>query len=485
MRFETLSKADKTEHWLFLTGKLAYAALNRTLDELGRAQALPFGWRVHELGVSVAALMTADMIGRRLKAPELAGVDRIIVPGRCRGDLAALSLQLGVPVERGPDELRDLPQHFGRKANPVDLRQYRCKIFAEIVDAPQLSIAAIVARAQRYRADGADVIDVGCLPNTAFAHLADSVRALKADGFVVSVDSMAESELRAAAGAGADYLLSLREDSLSLLDDCAATPVLVPQQAGDLPSLLRAIEHCERRGRAYLADPILDPIHFGFTESIVRYRELRRLKPHAPIMMGVGNLTELTHADTAGMNALLFGIISELDVDAVLTTEVSPHARSAVREADWARRIMHAAKRGDSLPRYLSDQLMSLHERSPFPEAANDIRATAELIRDPNFRIQISDEGIFVYNRDGVRLHQDPFEFWPELGVNNDAGHAFYLGVELARAQIAWQLGKRYTQDEALRWGAAIAPQVANTLEQKTMGTTLSHRIRGLDEPKE
>ena len=62
-------------------------------------------------------------------------------------------------------------------------------------------------------------------------------------------------------------------------------------------------------------------------------------------MMGVGNLTELTEADTSGINALLFGIAAELDVAAVLTTQVSAHARRAVREADWARRIMHAAAR--------------------------------------------------------------------------------------------------------------------------------------------
>jgi hypothetical protein len=41
------------------------------------------------------------------------------------------------------------------------------------------------------------------------------------------------------------------------------------------------------------------------------------------------------------------------------------------------------------------------------------------------------------------------------LGVETDGGHAFYLGVELARAQIAWQLGKRFTQDQQLNWGCA------------------------------
>ena len=31
----------------------------------------------------------------------------------------------------------------------------------------------------------------------------------------------------------------------------------------------------------------------------------------------------------------------------------------------------------------------------------------------------------------------------------------FYLGVELARAQIAFQLGKNYDQDNELEWGVA------------------------------
>ena len=44
-------------------------------------------------------------------------------------------------------------------------------------------------------------------------------------------------------------------------------------------------------------------------------------------MMGVGNLTELTEADTAGINATLFGIIAELGVTDVLMVRKSPHCR--------------------------------------------------------------------------------------------------------------------------------------------------------------
>ncbi|NBS17352.1 MAG: dihydropteroate synthase, partial [Gammaproteobacteria bacterium] len=171
------------EHILFLTGKLAEKQLIRTLGDMQT----DFTWTVHALGVSVAALMTADMIRRRLK--ETFGADRIIIPGRCRGDLDALSVDLGLKVERGPEEIHDLPEFFGKQRHPLDLSRYELRIFAEIVDAPQLSVDDIVQRAERYASNGANVIDLGCLPETPFPHLVEAVRALKLKGFEVSVDS--------------------------------------------------------------------------------------------------------------------------------------------------------------------------------------------------------------------------------------------------------------------------------------------------------
>ncbi len=84
-------------------------------------------------------------------------------------------------------------------------------------------------------------------------------------------------------------------------------------------------------------------------------------------MMGVGNVTELTEADTSGINAVLFGIAAELRVAAVLTTEVSGHARRAVREADAARRMMFAARESASLAKGLSDELMTVHAQAALP----------------------------------------------------------------------------------------------------------------------
>jgi dihydropteroate synthase-like protein len=457
-----------SEHILFLTGKLAEPSLRRVLAEMDA----DFSYDVHQLGISVAGLMTADMIRRRLTG--LRDADRVVVPGRCRGDLTPLSEYFAIPFERGPDELKDLPEYFGKQVQPPDLDHYDVQIFAEIVDAPALGIDAILARARDYRQDGADVIDLGCLPDTPFPHLAESVEALKTSGFRVSVDSLEPDDLLRGGRAGADYLLSLTADTLWVAQEVEAVPVLIPRHPGDPGSLERAIEAMIARGASFIADSVLDPIHFGFTDSIVRYRRLRDRYPEVDIMMGTGNLTELTEADTTGITALLLGMVSELHIRHVLVTQVSPHCISAVREANLARRIMYYAREVTSLPKQIDGGLTTTHERKPFPYTGAEIEQLAAAVRDPSFRIQVSSAGIHLYNRDGFNTAFDPFEVYPLLGVENDAGHAFYLGVELARAQIAWQLGKRYVQDEELSWGCAVPPRGEDRSRYRSAGVTMT-----------
>lgn len=451
------------EHILFLTGKLAEQRLNRVLRDMAPA----FTWEVRNIGISVAALMTASLIRKRVT--NAAGVDRILVPGLCRGDLEPLAAELGVPVERGPEDLRNLPAYFGGSVRPPDLSRYSVNIFAEIVEAPSMAIDAILERARRYRRDGADVIDIGCLPETPFPHLEEAIRALRDEGFSVSIDSLETGDLQRGARAGADYLLSLRESTLWIARETAAVPVLIPESHGDLESLFRAMETLGAEGRPFIADSVLDPVHFGFAESLLRYSRLRERFPDVEIMMGIGNITELTEADTTGINAVLFGLISELAINHVLTTEVSPHARTAVREADRARRMMHYAREMNSLPKGIDDSLLTTHARKPFADSLDEIRELAARIRDPNYRIMLSPEGMQVFNRDGLGSGRDPYSLFPELAeLEGDPAHAFYMGVELARAQIAWQLGKRYVQDEELDWGAAVPPERLSESERRT-----------------
>lgn len=464
-----------TKNLLFLTGKLAEKSLHKVLEEVqSNPKTPPFKYRVEQIGVSVAALMTPDLIARRVK--DTGDAHKVIVPGLCQGDLTKLEAQYGVPVERGPEDLKDLPQYFGHQGTAPDLSHHQVSIFAEIVDAPYLSVEGILHKAQQYKAQGANVIDLGCLPAVPFPHLAEAIQALKQQNFQVSVDSLNTDDLLTAGHAGADYLLSLTEKTLWIADEVASIPVLIPAKPHSMLSLYRAIDACIQSGKPFIADAILDPVHFGLTDSIGRYQKLRKKYPNIQIMMGIGNLTELTDADTTGINALLFGIISELNVNAVLATSVSPHAVNAIAEADIARRMMYAAKQDGRLPRGYSNGLLGLHDRRPFTYTTDEIRQMAAQIKDPSFRIQVSEQGMHIYNRDGLFQDIDPFALYPHLKVDDDASHAFYLGVELARAQIAWQLKKRYVQDQELSWG------VRSSLQDKE--AKVAHRDASLKEKR-
>ncbi|WP_035692485.1 DUF6513 domain-containing protein [Azospirillum halopraeferens] len=444
-----------SERILFLTGHLAERRLRQVLDAMRPA----FAWEVRDIGVQVAGLMTADLVHRRLAARGGVGqADRVLLPGRCRGDLDALSAAFGVPFERGPDELIDLPEHFGAARvlpPPPEGAAPPALIFAEIVEAPTLTVPQILERAAALAADGADVIDLGGLPGTPFPHLEEAVQALAAAGHRVSVDSGDTDELRRGAAAGAAFVLSLTEETLHLADAMTAVPVLIPSRPGDLDSLERAARRLLDAGRPFYADPILDPVGSGFTASVVRYHELRRRLPDAPMLMGVGNVTELTDADTTGLSAILMAMVAELAIGAVLVVQVSPHCRHAVREAAAARRLMHGAVAAGMPPARLDPALLCLRDRRPFASTPAEIAETAAGIRDPNFRIEVSSDGVHVYNRDGHHVGTDPFDLWRRLSVD-DPSHAFYLGVEMARAQIAAQLGKRYAQDRELAWGVAV-----------------------------
>src|SRR3981081_3211969 len=456
------------ERILFLTGHLARPRLEKVL---ARIDDTGFESSIFDVGVKVAALMTEAIISRRVPRPVQA--ERIVVPGRCRANLDRLSADFGVQFERGPEELKDLPAYFGKHGRGLDLSRNDMRIFAEIVDASALTVDAILARAIAMRAAGADVIDLGCLPDTPFPHPEDAVRELKAAGLVVSVDSAATEELRRAGKAGAAFLLSLTEHTLNIARDSGATPVLIPANHGDLASLLRAADAADKRGISSILDPILDPIHFGFTASLQRYAELRHRLPEADILMGTGNLTELTDADSGGVTATLLGICSELHIRNVLVVQVSPHTRRTIQEHDAARRMMFAAREDGSLPKDYGGALVQLHDRTPFPNTSQEIAELATQVKDANFRIETADDGIHVYSRNGHHLAQDALSLFSKLGVGNDAPHAFYLGTELMKAEIAWRLGKRYVQDEPLDWGCAGDRLAEDLTRLREVGHTL------------
>ena len=441
-----------SEHIHFVTGRLAEHSLRSVLAEL--APRAGFAYSIDVLGITVAALLTTNWIAPRLRVPR--GTNRVLLPGYCQGELSAVERVAGVPAERGPRDLRRLPEFFGQQ--PVqDYGAYDIEILAEINHAPRLSPADILAEAARMKAAGADLIDVGCDPGEPWATVGEVVAALIAEGHRVSIDSMNVREIELAVRAGAELVLSVNSSNRQAAVDWGCEVVVVPDDPAELDTLDETVEFLSSRGVRLRIDPILEPIGFGFAASLGRYLETRRRYPDAELLMGIGNLTELTDADSAPINVVLLGFCQELGIRSVLTTQVINWARTSVRECDLARRLVYHAYRHHTLPKRVEPRLVMLRDTQVLGFGNEALDRLAQQIKDHNYRIFAEAGQVHAISAGQHLSDADPFMLFEKLQAAAvrplDASHAFYLGYEMAKAATALTLGKEYRQDEALDWG--------------------------------
>jgi dihydropteroate synthase-like protein len=445
---------------LFVTGKLAEPALRRTLDEI--APAAGFAYRIAVLPITVVALATTAWIARHLSVPP--GVERIVLPGLCLGELDALKGVTDVPVERGPKDLRDLPEYFNTPATTREgYGAFDIAILAEINHAPRLSRQEIITKAKSHRADGADVIDLGCDPGSSWAGVAETVRALLDEGLPVSIDSFDPVEVAAATRAGAELVLSVNSSNVDQAD-WGREVVAIPDVPATLEGLDSTVEKLAARGVPFRIDPILEPIGFGFASSLGRYLEVRRRYPDAEMMMGVGNLTELTDVDSAGVNVMLLGFCQEVGVRSVLTTEVINWCRTCVRELDLARRLVYHACTNRVLPKRLEPGLVMLRDPRLKSHGKETLAALAEQITDRNYRLFAEGGVLHAINGSMHLTESDPFVLFAKMSERDDIdpSHAFYLGYEMAKAVTALTLCKNYVQDQALCWGMLTVQETSH-----------------------
>jgi dihydropteroate synthase-like protein len=443
--------------YLFVTGKLAEPALRRTLAELAPKVSFDIGIAV--LPISVVSLAPTTWIARHLSVP--ANVDRVVLPGLCPGDLNVVEETARRPVERGPADLRDLPEHYGQEGGvPAAYGDHDITIMAEINHAPRMTLDAILQQAQRFRDSGADLIDVGCDPGTTWPGVNAAVRALRAEGFRVSIDSFDAVEVESAINAGAELVLSVNNSNASLARSWGCEVVAIPDDTATLGGLDRTVEILAGFGVPFRIDPVLEPIGLGFARSLGRYLEVRHRFPQAEMMMGVGNLTELTDADSPGINVLLLGFCQELGIRSVLTTEVINWCRTAVRELDRARKLVYFACREKVLPKRLEPDLILLRDPKLREHGLQRLQELAYQVSDRNFRLFAEDGLLHVMNDKMYLQGSNPFHLFEQMCSREqiDPSHAFYLGYELAKAITALTLGKNYTQDQALRWGFLTVP---------------------------
>ena len=459
---------------LFVTGKLAEPALRRVLHEMEPQ----FDAEVAVMKITVAALMTTPWIARFLQVPP--ETDLILIPGLCEGDPGVLADRFGVRAEKGPKDLREIPRYFGQAAAARNYGSYTIEILAEINNAPKLSPTQFRAAADYFRSSGADIIDIGCTPGLPFPELGTMVRELRQTGTRVSIDSFEPSEILTAVEAGAEMVLSVNQSNLEVVRALGGTDVrvvVIPDFGQGIDTLDRSIESLERWNVRYLIDPVIEPIGFGFMASLERYAEVHRRYPTSAQLMGVGNITELTSADSTGVNALLLAISEEVGVRAVLTTEVIPWARGAVREIDIARRLMHHALTNRTVPKGVDDRLVTVKDPEILAYDEAELRRLHSEVRDPNFRIFADRDTITVFNNEIFVRGTDIQEIFSQLGVD-EATHAFYLGRELMKAKLAMTLGKTYRQEGALNWGYLTPPD-----DVKSEQVKLTMRSRRREEP--
>ena len=288
---------------------------------------------------------------------------RVLLPGYCTGDLAPIEAAVGVPVERGPRDLRQSARFLRPRADAGRLRR---------TTTSRSSPRSTTARGCRWprfapkpgslAADGADVIDVGCEPDGPWTGVADVVRALRDDGHRVSIDSLDPREIEPAVRAGAELVLSVNSSNRDAARDWGCEVVVVPDDPRTLAGSTKRSTSWRRPAcgcgsiRCSSRSASASPPAWAAT------CEVRERYPDAEMMMGIGNLTELTDADSAGVNVVLLGFCQELGIRSVLTTQVINWARSSVRECDLARRLVYHSVRHRVLPKHLEPRLVMLRD---------------------------------------------------------------------------------------------------------------------------
>ncbi len=463
------SEQSTREHILFVTGQLAESAVRSCVAEV--ASKVGFDYSIAVLPITVAALMTPKWLLRKLQIDPQ--VTRVIVPGYLETGIEELRSALGLPVDFGPRDIRNLAEFFGKKREvAAELTQYSIDIIAEINHAPALSIDQLISSAQWLKEQGADVIDLGCTPGRRWHEVGTAVRELRSRNIRVSIDSFDRDEVAQACNAGAELVLSVNSSNSHHALDWNAEVVVVPDVPGDEKNFSETVNFLVANNVRVRLDPILEPIGCGFARALDRYSKVRAQYKDLPMMMGIGNITELTDVDSAGVNMLLLGICQELRIESVLTTNVINWARSSVKECDIARRAVHYAVANGIPPKRLDDRLVMLRDPrvNRYPDAV--LEELASSIRDTNVRL-VAQDGIIHFMAAGYHFRgSDAMQIFNEvlaspLAAKIDASHAFYLGYEMSKAVTALTLDKQYEQDEALNWGFLTRHEKTHRLVRK------------------
>jgi dihydropteroate synthase-like protein len=368
-------------------------------------------------------------------------------------------------------------------------KDFPMRVMAEIVDAPLLPTTEIQRLAKRYVRAGADIIDVGMVAGE--SNPLDARRAVEAVKCVVnvpvSIDTFAPDEIEEAVSAGADLILSVDAGNVEEVAPFASEVVVVVvptnQHKGYFPKKIeertRFLEENIRKATELgitkvIGDLVLEPT--AVLESLIAFREFANRNADVPLLLGVGNVTELMDADSVGVNALLARLSSEVGASILLTTEKSDKTQGSIREVVTAAKMIFLAKKRDSVPQDLYIDLLLLKDKrireEPYSKAVESEAQTVAADEEPK-SILFDAKGLFKIavdrvNETIVAMHfsalqaekpnvivkgktaESIYAKIVEMGLITRLEHAAYLGSELAKAEVALRTGKEYIQDSQL-----------------------------------
>jgi len=484
---------------LLVTGRLAEGLVKES------AQGFDQDADVLALDTDVAAFITPEMLLRA----DPKGYDLILVPGAVTTDFSWAEEILGSRIRLGPKHSADLGfvlKHLGdaelsrtipacvlmeksmarnalshidaieARAKPaLTIRgikvggESRMKVLAEVVDAPRLSPERLAEKVRYFQDQGADMVDLGLPLDCAPQDVAKAVKtAREATDLPLSVDTVLPELILEGLTAGVDMVLSLNGKNIPMVGkavaSCGVPAVIIPGPG----SLEENLEAAEALGIKVIADPVLNPPLQGLAASMEGYTELRSRRPQIPLFFGVGNVTELIDADSAGANALLAALGAEVSASILFTPEYSEKARGSVRELKIASEMMLLAKERRTPPKDLGLDLLVLKEKrrkvlppSLKPQRSLEASYDHAWQEDPagSFEILLDGEKILARGC-GTQVKgisaRDILNTLIDMGMVTRLDHVGYLGQELEKAEIALALGRSYVQDEPLFPGKVL-----------------------------
>lgn len=497
-----------------VTGRIAYEMVREVAEKIMRENP-GVEITVIQLPIPVAAMMTSEYLLRELPRhiDSLRDKDYVIVPGYTRGDVSLVSRELGLRIIKGPRYIYDLPQMVKYILKGVEFSTIESA--DSILEAEKEKIEVEVLREAREKASVDKYFDINGIPVSKHYPLvvlevyADTPRDLEkyrvaashADlisigvpiGFDLSKTQRIIEEAKTLfnkpvgidtgdmdiineLSRQVDFINGVSIENIdvltSMIHAIREKPIILVGGRGVEPKkLVSTARYLREHGlEKIILDPVLQPPLQGLIESLTAYIEVKNMQSEFPVLMGVGNITELVDADSIGLNALLAFIGVELGVELYLTAEASVKTRNATLELKKALEMAVIAKKLGKPPKDLTLNLLVLKDKklkTSIPvRAENRVVAVEKSPWKPDpkgfFKIFVdhSNKTIIVQyykygeNKPVLEIEsRDPYAILNTIidrELASDPKHYFYLGYELAKAKIALSLGKEYEQDREL-----------------------------------